>query len=334
MKLHLDKKLFRQAVQFTSDQMQIPAIFVEKDYWVTYALFIIFNDKIGSDTVFKGGTALSKCYNIIERFSEDIDLVVLRREGESNNKLTAKIRTISSVVSNILPEIEIAGLTHKMGMNRKTAHTYNKEFKGDFGQIRDAIVVEATWLGYFEPYTNKSVCSFVGEMMMKNKQSEIAKEQDLLPFNVLVLEPSRTICEKIMSLVRFSYGEEPITDLKNKIRHVYDLNQLLSEKELLNFLKSKEFDSMLLKVAQDDVASFKNNNEWLRNHPVDSMIFGNPEKMWSNLKIVYDSDFKNLVYGSFPNEAELLNTLILLCHLRKKGQNNLVNDSKHLILPI
>jgi len=312
MKLHLDKKLFRQAVQFTSDQMQIPAIFVEKDYWVTYALFTIFNDKIGSDTVFKGGTALSKCYNIIERFSEDIDLVVLRREGESNNKLTTKIRTISSVVRNVLPEIEIAGLTHKMGMNRKTAHTYNKEFEGDFGQVRDAIVVEATWLGYFEPYTTKSVCSFVGEMMINNGQSEIAKEQDLLPFNVLVLEPSRTICEKIMSLVRFSYGEEPITDLKNKIRHVYDLNQLLSEKELLSFFKSKEFDNMLLKVAQDDVVSFKNNNEWLRNHPVDSMIFGTPEKVWSDLKTIYDSDFKNLVYGSFPNETELLNTLFLI----------------------
>lgn len=312
MKLHLDKKLFRQAVQFTSDQMQIPAIFVEKDYWVTYALFTIFNDKIGGDTVFKGGTALSKCYNIIERFSEDIDLVVLRREGESNNKLTTKIRTISNVVSSVLPEIEIAGLTHKMGMNRKTAHSYNKEFKGDYGQVRDAIVVEATWLGYFEPYTTKSVCSFVGEMMMTNEQREIAKEQNLLPFNVLVLEPSRTICEKIMSLVRFSYGENPITDLKNKIRHVYDLNQLLSVKELLTYFKSKEFDTMLLKVAQDDVASFKNNNEWLKNHPINSLIFENPEKVWSDLKIVYESDFKNLVYGSFPNETELLNTLILI----------------------
>ncbi|SIS86000.1 Nucleotidyl transferase AbiEii toxin, Type IV TA system [Zobellia uliginosa] len=312
MKLHLDKKLFRQAIQFTSDQMQIPAIFVEKDYWVTYALFTIFNDKIGSDTVFKGGTALSKCYNIIERFSEDIDLVVLRREGESNNKLTTKIRTISNVVSNVLPEIEIAGLTHKMGMNRKTAHSYNKEFKGDYGQIRDAIVVEATWLGYFEPHITKSVCSFIGEMMMNNEQREIAKEQNLLPFNVLVLEPSRTICEKIMSLVRFSYGENPITDLKNKIRHVYDLNQLLSVKELLTYFKSKEFDIMLLKVAQDDVASFKNNNEWLKNHPINSLIFENPAKVWTDLKIVYESDFKNLVYGSFPDETELLNTLILI----------------------
>lgn len=312
MKLHLDQKLFRQAVQFTSDQMQIPAIFVEKDYWVTYALFTIFNDKIGSETVFKGGTALSKCYNIIERFSEDIDLVVLRREGESNNKLTTKIRTISNVVSDVLPEIEVAGLTHKKGMNRKTAHSYNKEFKDDYGQVRDAIVVEATWLGYFEPYTTKTVSSFVGEMMMNNGQSEIAKEHDLLAFQVLALEPSRTICEKIMSLVRFSYGKNPITDLKNKIRHVYDLNQLLSVKELLTFFKSKEFDLMLLRVAGDDVVSFKNNNKWLRNHPVHSLIFENPEKVWSDLKNVYESDFKNLVYGSFPNEIELLNTLILI----------------------
>lgn len=215
-------------------------------------------------------------------------------------------------MSNVLPEIEIAGLTHKMGMNRKTAHSYNKEFKGDYGQVRDIIVVEATWLGHFEPYTTKSVCSFVGEMMINNEQSEIAKEQDLLPFNVLVLDPSRTICEKIMSLVRFSYEENPITDLKNKIRHVYDLNQLLSVKKLFNFFKSKEFDIMLLKVAQDDVVSFTNNNKWLRNHPVNSLIFENPEKVWSDLKIVYESDFKNLVYGSFPNETELLNTLILI----------------------
>ena len=163
MKLHLDEKLFRQAIQFTSDQMQILPIYVEKDYWVTFALFSIFNDKIGEDTIFKGGTALSKCYNIIERFSEDIDLVVLRREGETNNRLTTKIKTIGKVVSSVLPAIDIEGLTHKRGMNRKTAHSYNKEFKGDFGQVRDVIVIEATWLGYFESYSKRDICSFVGD---------------------------------------------------------------------------------------------------------------------------------------------------------------------------
>jgi predicted nucleotidyltransferase component of viral defense system len=97
MRLHEDPRLFRQAAQFTADQMQIPAIYVEKDYWVTYALKT-FESAIGADTVFKGGTALSKCYSMINRFSEDIDLVVLRREGDSNNRLTTKIRTIGAVM--------------------------------------------------------------------------------------------------------------------------------------------------------------------------------------------------------------------------------------------
>lgn len=312
MKLHQDKKLFRQAVQFTSDQMQIPAIYIEKDYWVTYALFHIFNNGIGSDTVFKGGTALSKCFGIIQRFSEDIDLVVLRREGESNNKLTKKIKTIGNVVSEVLPEIEIAGLTHKMGMNRKTAHSYSKEFQGDYGQVRDAIVVEATWMGYFEPYVTKSVCSFVGQMMIDTKQMEIARDNNLLPFDVLALEPIRTICEKIMSLVRFSYSDSPIEDLKNKIRHVYDLHQLLLKEEFLNFFNSSEFDDMLLKVAQDDVVSYKSNNKWLKNHPSLSLIFENPEKIWSDLKSTYEIDFKNLVYCDFPDEKELLGTLVAI----------------------
>lgn len=309
MKLHENKTLFRQAVQFTADQMKIPAIYIEKDYWVTYALFTIFNNEIGKDTVFKGGTALSKCYKMIERFSEDIDLVVLRREGESNNQLTNKIKKISRVVSDALPEAEIAGLTQKMGMNRKTAHSYTKEFLGSYGQVRDVIVVEATWLGYFEPYTTTTISSFVGSMMLNNGQHDIADTNGLLPFELLVLEPTRTICEKIMSLVRFSYGENPIADLKKKVRHTYDLHQLLQQKEYSDFLDSTAFKEMLLKVANDDVLSYRNSNAWLIYHPNEGLIFKDLENVWQELKVVYHGDFKNLVYGPLPNQADVFKTL-------------------------
>jgi predicted nucleotidyltransferase component of viral defense system len=310
MKLHLDKTLFRQAVQFTADQMEIPAIYIEKDYWVTFALCTIFRNEIGKDSVFKGGTALSKCYQMIERFSEDIDLVVLRRKGESNNQLTNKIKKITKVVAGVLPEVEIPELTQKMGMNRKTAHTYAKEFEGKYGQVRDVIVVEATWLGYFEPYTTKKISSFVGSMMLNNGQQDIAEANGLLPFELLVLEPTRTICEKIMSLVRFSYGEDPIDDLKKKVRHTYDLHQLLQQKEFSDFFNSTAFEEMLLKVANDDVASYKNSNEWLINHPNDALLFKDLENVWVALKVAYSGDFKNLVYGdSFPDEADVLAAL-------------------------
>ena len=56
MKLHENKQLFRQAVEFTTQQKGIPAIYVEKDYWVTFALHTIFHHEIGKETVYKGGT--------------------------------------------------------------------------------------------------------------------------------------------------------------------------------------------------------------------------------------------------------------------------------------
>ncbi len=309
MRLHENTALFRQAVQFTSDQMQILPIFVEKDYWVTYALYTIFGSAIGSETVFKGGTALSKCYKMIDRFSEDIDLVVLRRKGETDNRLKTKIKTIGKVVKAVLPEVNVEGLTVKMGMNRKTAHSYNKEFEGNFGQVRDLIVIEATWLGYYEPYTTQKLSSFVGEMMINTGQEIIARENGLLPFNVRVLEPIRTLCEKIMSLVRFSYGENPIEDLKKKIRHTYDLHQLLYQKEYSDFFNSPAFEKMLLKVANDDVASFRNNNQWLRYHPSEALIFKNLDNVWDELKPIYNGEFKNLVYGVLPKDEEVLLTM-------------------------
>lgn len=309
MKLHKNRELFREAVTATAQQLGIPAIYVEKDYWVTFALHTIYHHEIGKETVFKGGTALAKCFGLLNRFSEDIDLIVLRREGESNTRLTTKIRQISAVVNAALPEVEIAGITQKMGMNRKTAHTYSKEFQGEYAQIRDVIIVEATWLGYYEPYTIKTVNSFVYEMMVKTGQEILAVENDLLPFEVMALEPVRTVCEKIMSLVRFSYSEEPLEELKKKIRHTYDLHQLLQENELSAFLDSPAFDEMLLKVANDDVVSFKNNNNWLIHHPNEAILFKEMEFVWSELLSTYTGEFKNLVFGDLPDGSDVLTTL-------------------------
>lgn len=165
MKLHKDKKLFQQAVRFTADQMGIPAVYVEKDYWVTFALYRIFTNEIGKDVVFKGGTALSKCYELVERFSEDIDLMAIRNEGESDNQMKKKLKAIGQRIEPELPEVPLQDITRKRGMNHKTAHTYHKEFTGIYGQVRDVIVLETTWLGYYEPYIENEVISFIGKMM-------------------------------------------------------------------------------------------------------------------------------------------------------------------------
>lgn len=310
MKLHENKELFRQSIEFTAQKMEILPIYVEKDYWVTYVLHLIFHNVIGAETIFKGGTALSKCFGLIERFSEDIDLVVLKREGEGGNQLKNKLKKITNLVGTKLTEVDEEGITHKVGMLRKIAYSYPKTFTGRFGQVRENIIVEATWLGRYEPYHTTPISSYIFKMMESAGQHQLAEEYDLLPFEVQVLHVNRTICEKIMSLVRFSYGEDPITDLQNKIRHTYDLHQLLTVPSINDFFESAAFEEMLSLVGQDDVASFRNNNEWLVNHPKEAKIFSEIEATWKELESTYTNDFADLVYGTLPTSEEVLGSLL------------------------
>lgn len=310
MNLHEDKKLFRDAVRATSEFKEIREVYIEKDYWVTNALKTIFAHPVGEDTIFKGGTALSKCFNIIERFSEDIDLVVVRREGESDTQLSKKIRKISKAVESVLPEVEIEGITRKRGMNRKTAHTYSKQFTGEYGQVRDTIILEASWLGSFEPNTDHQLSTYIYDMMKANNQSGMAEEFGMLPFDVKVLAVRRTLCEKIMSLVRFSHTDDPIRDLGNKLRHTYDLHLMLKNDEIRAFFESSEFDTLLKRVAHDDIASYKSNNEWLALHPTEAMIFGEAETVWKSLQNTYKHEFSYLVFGTLPEHVLILETLM------------------------
>lgn len=203
-------------------------------------------------------------------------------------------------------------------MIRKTVHNYPKVFEGLFGQVRDNLIIEATWLGSFEPFNKGKVSSLIYEMSEEKNQLEIADKYGLNPFEVNVLSPKRTFCEKIMSLVRFSYTSEPIEDLGNKIRHIYDLNRLLKNEEIQKFFNSKDFEELLIRIANDDMLSFKSANEWLQYHPIEAIIFKNSENVWKKLKSTYSSTFNKLVYGELPSNLEILETLKVLTERMKK----------------
>lgn len=309
MNLHQDKSLFQDAVLATAQQLKIPEIYIEKDYWVTYALYQLFTGEIGNEVVFKGGTALSKCFGLIQRFSEDIDLIVFKNESDSANQLKTKLKSISSAIAKDLPEIEIKGITNKKGMIRKTAHAYPHLFSGTYGQVRDSIIIESSWLGYFEPFSKAKVSCFIAEMMQKNKQNDLIERYILSPFEVQVLNPERTLCEKIMSLVRFSYSSNPILDLRNKIRHTYDIHLMLKDDKINSFFESMHFEEMLQWVKNDDLQSFKNNTTWLANHPASAIIFSNTSETWNQMKTVYKNSFAELVFGNLPDESDIEKTL-------------------------
>jgi len=167
-------------------------------------------------------------------------------------------------------------------------------------------------LGNYEPYQQHEVSTYIYDMMMATGQSAMVQQYGLSPFSLNVLDVRRTMCEKILSLVRFSYDADPITSLRMKIRHLYDLNQLLLDESINAFFKSTEFETMLNRVGADDVEGYRNSNEWLNNAPADALIFKEPEATWAQLKSAYSGDFKNLLFGVVPPESVILNQLIVI----------------------
>jgi len=84
-------EILNQATELTG----LPSVAIEKDWWVTLALNASFSLPYSKNIVFKGGTSLSKGWNLIERFSEDIDLAIDRKFldlMETSVKLKSKIK--------------------------------------------------------------------------------------------------------------------------------------------------------------------------------------------------------------------------------------------------
>jgi len=154
--------------------------------------------------------------------------------------------------------------------------------------------------------------------MLQNIQQVLIDEYKMNPFEVLALNPKRTLCEKIMSLVRFSQTQKPITDLSNKVRHIYDIHLMLKDDIINSFFQSEEFNAMLLRVGNDDKLSFKNNNIWLANHPKTAIIFSDTTTVWGKIKTAYLDSFSDLVFGELPDEKEIERTLMTVSDRLKK----------------
>ena len=236
--------------------------------------------------------------------------MVFQNEGESPNKLKAKLKAITELVDAVIPEVEIPGITNKMGQIRKTVHRYETEnLTGSFGQVREQIILEVSWLGCPEPYILADVTCYIGDMMTESGQFAMVEQFNLQPFAVNVLDKRRTFCEKVMSLVRFSQTENPYFDLSNKIRHIYDIHMMLKDGEVAAFFESAAFHRLLTVVANEDVANFKNNNQWLKIHPSKAVIFNQPAETWEKIKKPYTTTFKEMVLGVLPEELDLVNTI-------------------------
>jgi predicted nucleotidyltransferase component of viral defense system len=309
MILHHKKKDFINAIATASQKLGIREVYIEKDYWVTYVLKSLSTSEYTNKVVFKGGTSLSKAHQLIERFSEDVDLALLLDGTETGGQVKALIKNIEAkLMSSPFEENKAHPVKSKGSKFRKTAHVYPRLIQSnDFGYAYDHLVLEINSFANPTPYKRMKISSIIAQFIQSIDKKMIT-EYELQDFEVNVLDIKRTFTEKLMGLVRAGYEANPLISLEERIRHIYDLHQLLATEEIKTFLDDG-LKSMIEVVREDDRKNIEFQGAWMEKKMADSLLFKKTNEVMQNLTAHYQDNFSSLVYGELPPVSDLVTTI-------------------------
>jgi len=302
MRLHTNIQDFNELIRLTATHFNILPEFIEKDYWITLILNNLSQSSHANSVVFKGGTSLTKGYRIINRFSEDIDIALLD-EKLTGNALKTKIRKIEKIITADLTEIEEPGVTRKGSVYRKSLFQYPSNINSRLvNNVQKRIIVEINSFANPYPFVQQEITSFIAEFLIATNQAEAIQEYGLQKFTLNILDKRRTMLEKLVSLIRFSYAENPSRELAKKIRHFYDLYYLAKDKECTEYLQSSEFQKDLSDLLIHDQQEFDEPQGWQAKTVKESPLITDFPNLWTNLRSIYQDELTPLTYSEIPNE--------------------------------
>lgn len=239
IKLSKEQKI--QTLEQVANEKDLPAFAIEKDWWVCILLKAVFQSKYAGSIIFKGGTSLSKAYQLIDRFSEDIDLIIDRHllgfDDLTSRAQVKKLRrasggfVINEFREELIVQLEQLGVSadlYDMKYNNQVGDTsdpntleiyYQSVVPISNAYIQQRVLLEMGARSLTEPAEPKSIVSFVDE---KYKDSAFAAQ----PFDVPVVVPTRTFIEKVLLL--HEEFAKPIDKIRTDrlTRHFYDLDKI------------------------------------------------------------------------------------------------------------
>ncbi|GHT76152.1 hypothetical protein AGMMS50262_13560 [Bacteroidia bacterium] len=302
MRLHTNIQDFNELIRLTATHFSILPEFIEKDYWITLILNNLSQSSHANSVVFKGGTSLTKGYRLINRFSEDIDIALLD-EKLTGNALKTKIRKVEKAITADLTEIEEQGVTRKGSVYRKSLFQYPSNINSRLvNNIQKRIIVEINSFANPYPFVEQKITSFIAEFLTATDQAEVIQEYGLQQFALNILDKRRTMLEKLVSLIRFSFAENPSKELAKKIRHFYDLYYLAKDEECAKYLQSSEFQNDLSELLVHDQQEFDEPQGWQTKTVKDSPLITDFQNLWTNLRSTYQNELILLAYSKIPGE--------------------------------
>ena len=301
----------------TAAKMGMSEAIIEKDFWVCYMLDYLFHRCAWKDNLaFKGGTSLSKAYGLIERFSEDIDLILDWRvlgyginepwEKRSNTKQDifnkeANTRAEVFLRDTFLPSV-VSDLTAELGKNIRCfideddPQTVKIAYPNSFADmsILQEIRLEIGALAAWTPVKVANITPYSAQVY-----GRLFKQPST---DILTVLPERTFWEKVTILHREAFREEDRPFPTRYSRHYYDLYRMMQTEVKDNALSDND---LLTKVVDFKDKFYR--CPWARYDLAKrgTMHLMPPEYNLNKLRDDYEH-MQNMLFGEKPSFEEII----------------------------
>lgn len=317
----------RRLCEAAGDKLGLQAASIEKDFWVCWVLHELFAlAEFGSHLTFKGGTSLSKCWKLIERFSEDLDVVIDRdflgfggnkspEAVPSNKQREKRLEDLKSacqvaVRQRLHPVLQKRfhtripkGLKWNLAadpddVDRQTLLFQYPAVFPSGGYLRPVVKIELGARSDTEPSAMPKIQPYIAEAFPDEFKDSV--------FTLRAVAPERTFWEKAMLLHEETYRIGADAPKLHMARHYYDLwcliragigGKALSDAGLFSrvaahraifFRKKKEAQKFLRRGSLRLLPPDDRRNAWRKDYEAmrETMFFGDTPDFAEILRVV------------------------------------------------
>ena len=301
--------------QQAADRLGLHPGSIEKDFWVVWVLGRLFiSDLLADKVIFKGGTSLSKVFGLIDRFSEDIDLILDWKEVVKEDPMAARSKSKQDqfnkavpkmsrqyIEQTFLPEVQrLVGGICSAEIENGAPDVINIQYPSRFGNkyLRPEIRLEIGPLAQWIPNAEYTVCSYVAEAFPELFESPHCSVQ--------AIKAERTFWEKATILHHEAHRPESSAIPARYSRHYYDLYLMAKEKAL----KAKALGDLEMLAS---VVEFKKKFYPRRWANYDEAKPGSfklipPERVLAVMRRDYDA-MGEMIFGRHPSFDEIIHGL-------------------------
>lgn len=234
--IEMPKELQTKSIETLSLNYGMPEQIIEKDWWVSTVMRALFALPYANQMSFKGGTSLSKCWNVISRFSEDIDIAVNRGYlgygGElSRTQVSDKLRRAActfvrerlqndlrdKMIEQGIPSDKFSIEVNITSISTVDPEVINVRYDSLYpmlSYIRNAVKIEVSGRSMSEPLENVQLRSMIEDAFPNTQFAETK-------FNVPTVKPERTFLEKVCLL------HEEFSKEVAEVRETFPKNELI-----------------------------------------------------------------------------------------------------------